>query len=141
MTPREFRKPFAHVRYSTTFVLTKEPLLNASAKIQVSRPLVAKEVPAKAPEAIIASLNSALISSPECAPLSLRDMSGARLMGQHHMQLTVMTQPGDGHFQGTVSKVADERFEVQGPIIRMNLYGNSSWCVDSYVLKPICYCL
>ncbi|XP_059475721.1 uncharacterized protein LOC132196829 isoform X2 [Neocloeon triangulifer] len=108
---------------------------------QASKPLETRSVPDKAIEAILATLNSALMSAPECAPLTLKYIISARVMGQHHLQLTLQTQPGDGHFQGTVSKVADGRFEVQGPISRMNQYGNSSWCVSSYLLKPVCYCL
>jgi hypothetical protein len=62
-------------------------------------------------------------------------------MGQHLIQVTIQTTPGMGYFQAMVSKIGDNKYGVQGPVFRTNLYGNSSWCVESYVLKPICFCL
>ncbi|CAB3383269.1 Hypothetical predicted protein [Cloeon dipterum] len=108
---------------------------------QTSHPVETRSVPHKAAEAVVARLNTALMSAPECAALSVGSVMSAREMGQHHLQLVVRTMPGDAHFQATVSKVADNRYEVHGPVARMNLYGNASWCVSNYLLKPICFCL
>ena len=69
--------------------------------------------------------------------------------------VTVVTSPGGGIFEATVR--VDEKWEktigqkangeaksegarVEGSISRLNLYGNSSWCIKDQQLRLYCYC-
>ncbi|XP_046379136.2 uncharacterized protein LOC124150965 [Haliotis rufescens] len=56
-------------------------------------------------------------------------------------QLTFVTSPGGGMFEGTVT--LDEttgRYSTAGDISRINRYGDQSICIDDFHLKKYCYC-
>ncbi|XP_046363166.2 uncharacterized protein LOC124139838 [Haliotis rufescens] len=56
-------------------------------------------------------------------------------------QLTFVTSPGGGLFEGTVN--LDEttgRYTTAGDISRINRYGDQSICIDNFYLKKYCYC-
>ena len=69
--------------------------------------------------------------------------------------VTVETIPGGGVFEATVrvnenwektidqkakSKANSQDVSIEGSISRLNLYGNSSWCMDDAQLRIYCYC-
>ncbi|XP_015929475.2 uncharacterized protein [Parasteatoda tepidariorum] len=54
--------------------------------------------------------------------------------------LTLTVKPGGAIFEGTVRYDAEHSaFKVMG-ISRINMYGKTSWCINSQKLKLYCYC-
>ena len=55
--------------------------------------------------------------------------------------VTISAKPSGGIFEGIISRCSSSsKFELQGDVNRLNLYGNTSHCVESPFLKKICYC-
>ena len=69
--------------------------------------------------------------------------------------VTVSTFPGGGIFEATVrvgekveikikknsSSSLKQLLKVEGGVSRLNLYGNTSWCVKDARLRLYCYCI
>ncbi|KAJ1528526.1 hypothetical protein ONE63_006932 [Megalurothrips usitatus] len=56
-------------------------------------------------------------------------------------QATLQTRPGQALLSATVRKnVKTGIMKLAGSVSRLNAYGNSSWCVTSAPLKPLCFC-
>ena len=54
---------------------------------------------------------------------------------------TVIAKQNDAMFEGVLSKCHNSTgFNLEGEVSRLNLYGNTSHCVQSPYLKTICYC-
>ena len=54
--------------------------------------------------------------------------------------VTISAKPSGGIFEGIISRCSSSsKFELQGDVNRLNLYGNSSHCVQSPFLKKICF--
>ena len=97
---------------------------------------------------LVHHLNSLL--APQCAPLTLASIRDVRRLvlptGQvspETLTVTLQTNPGEGVFEATVRRnLSDPVTPVTllGPVVRLNLYGNQSRCVDQLALKPFCYC-
>lgn len=80
---------------------------------------------------------------------------GERRPDSRNYIVTVETIPGGGVFEATVrvnenwektidqkakSKANSQDVSIEGFISRLNLYGNSSWCMDDAQLRFYCYC-
>ncbi len=59
-------------------------------------------------------------------------------------QINFETVPGEGQFEALVVHdtmlMAKRNWTVSGKILRTNLHGNQSWCVDDRKAKLYCYC-
>lgn len=102
---------------------------------------------------IIDELNNILNEKKNvCADLNMEKIHTASLLqfpdggsnDTEHYQLSLSTLPGQGLFEGTVSLSKNTAgtfaFAMQGPIARLNLYGNTSICVYVPKLRLYCYC-
>ena len=57
-------------------------------------------------------------------------------------QLTVLSKPGGGMFEGTVKYDESTKiYSVDGDISRINAFGNQAKCMDSFYLKKFCFCI
>ncbi|PVD34583.1 hypothetical protein C0Q70_05859 [Pomacea canaliculata] len=69
---------------------------------------------------------------------------GNRTEGMLVYQLTVVTEPGEAMFEGTLKRMKGESrkgFSLAGDVSRINAYGSQSSCIDSFTLKKFCYCV
>lgn len=105
---------------------------------------------------IVSTINNILNDSMNiCAELSLEQLHSAYMLkspanktsdihAYEHYRVTLSTLPGQGLFEGTVSLLTGEDgsqvFEMQGPIARLNIYGNTSICVENREKRLYCYC-
>ena len=97
---------------------------------------------------LLQHLNSLL--TPQCAPLTLATIRDVRRLvlptrqvNPETLIVTLQTNPGEGVFEATVRRnLSDPVTPVTllGPVVRLNMYGNQSHCVDQLDLKPFCYC-
>ena len=77
--------------------------------------------------------------------LSLRTLSSTdteyKLGDSHIYVIQLILNPGNALFE-TVLRSFDKnsRFEIIDKIIRINLYGNQSHCLNDKILKNYCYC-
>ncbi|CAG7820273.1 unnamed protein product [Allacma fusca] len=55
-------------------------------------------------------------------------------------EITIMTYPGLGVFEASVSKDIRGKYKVSGAISRTNLYGKQSHCVKEATIRLFCYC-
>jgi hypothetical protein len=57
-------------------------------------------------------------------------------------QVSIITQPGGGHFEITCSHFLSGEFEVSDKdISRINRYGHDADCILKPAIRPYCYCL
>ncbi|XP_071091028.1 uncharacterized protein [Haliotis cracherodii] len=71
----------------------------------------------------------------------LQHLKNTRIKAVLTLQLTFVTSPGGGLFEGTVT--LDEttgRYSTAGDISRINRYGDQSKCMDNFHLQKYCYC-
>ncbi|RZC39844.1 DUF229 and/or Phosphodiest domain containing protein [Asbolus verrucosus] len=99
-------------------------------------------------------INQQLKGYAQCSNLTLYNIPEARIMtyGEHILNgssvkdytITFQTLPGKGTFEVTLRSVSENnsahRYEVMGPISRLNLYGQQSNCITDFHLKLYCYC-
>ncbi|XP_063529368.1 uncharacterized protein LOC134740717 [Cydia strobilella] len=112
---------------------------------------------------VVTHMNELLIGHLECARLSLANIVDVREMeagtpamdeeGWRELLVLVRTAPGGGVFEATLRRSvrgagADTTTEdaaadwaLAGSVSRLNLYGDQSRCVNSYILKLYCVCL
>ncbi|XP_059147194.1 uncharacterized protein LOC131934941 [Physella acuta] len=99
-----------------------------------------------------------------CAPLELKSSGRIAMLPvvQHMTEryiMTVVTQPGDGVYQGVVERSPAKEgnalvgnatgagvnspwvYRVLGSVLRLNLYRGQAECVESVYLMPFCFCL
>ena len=86
-----------------------------------------------------------------CAPLEIKTINDAKYVDLDASSfvdkavlrayiVTFMVEPGDGFFEATVRHSTLLGYKVQGNIARVNMYHNTSACVDDAFLKNYCYC-
>lgn len=78
-----------------------------------------------------------------CVPLQLKRISDAEVVDSKLAKYSVIfeTIPNGAIFDGmVVRKNVTDNFELVGLISRVNLYGSTSKCMQSYFLKNYCYC-
>lgn len=52
------------------------------------------------------------------------------------------TEPGAALLSATVRHhLKSDTMKLAGSVSRLDAYGNSSWCVNSQPLKPLCHCI
>jgi len=86
----------------------------------------------------------------DCATLRLKRIksAGKASFGKSTIwqgyRINFETDPGEGQFEALVvhdtMAMAKRNWTVSGKILRTNLYGNQSWCVDDRIAKLYCYC-
>ena len=79
-----------------------------------------------------------------CMPLEFKQIKDAQIVDPRLFKYSIIfeTEPNSAIFDGLVvtDSKAKEGFSVIGKISRVNLYGSTSNCMESYFLKNYCYC-
>ena len=87
-----------------------------------------------------------------CASLRLKNIYDIKYLHAEYMSredekvsfqdyvVTFTLEPGDGFFEAIVRHSTLLGYKVQGNIARVNMYHNTSACVDDTFLKNYCYC-
>ena len=78
-----------------------------------------------------------------CLPLELKRISDAQIVDKKLLKFSIIfeTKPNGAIFDGIVTpNQTTKSFNLIGKISRVNLYGSTSKCMDSYFLKNYCYC-
>ena len=80
-----------------------------------------------------------------CTKLEFLKIKDAKIMGKTDSKYSIIfeTSPNNAIFDGlvTLKNKSDERnFELLGTISRINMYGNTSRCLENHFLKNYCYC-
>ena len=82
-----------------------------------------------------------------CEQLSLRKIAQAQYtVGKegkreyHDYVVGFEAEPGGGMFEATVRHFVQSDYRVQGTVTRVNLYGNTSVCIQDDLLRNYCYC-
>ncbi|KAH8262892.1 hypothetical protein KR044_001709 [Drosophila immigrans] len=94
---------------------------------------------------VVKSINHLLDDFPLCQQLKLKELQVAYLLERSNdevfgVKVRLTTLPGEGAFEGTTTFSADF-LALNGPIIRINKYGNQSYCVQhNYQIEMYCYC-
>lgn len=76
-----------------------------------------------------------------CQFLKLSELHSAEglYLTDYHVDFSVT--PGSGRFEAIVSFNSEMlKYKTLGNIIRINMYGNQSYCVESLILKNYCLC-
>ena len=66
-------------------------------------------------------------------------LDSKKIYNANKYSLIFETSPNGAVFDATVS--VKEGFELVGKISRLNMYGRTSYCVDSIFLRNYCYCI
>ncbi|XP_060666779.1 uncharacterized protein LOC132798810 [Drosophila nasuta] len=100
----------------------------------------------RAAQFIVESINYLLRNFPLCQHLELNELQDAYLLERSNdeevfvVKVRLSTLPGGGSFEGTTTFARDS-LALNGPIIRINKYGNQSYCVQhNYQIEMYCYC-
>lgn len=92
---------------------------------------------------IVASINRLLTDYDQCQRLRLDAVLDAYILdrGDAHNEykVQVRTIPGEARFEGTVTDMFNS-FALNGPILRINRYGNQSYCAHDVRVEMYCYC-
>ncbi len=78
-----------------------------------------------------------------CVPLQFKRIRDAQIVDTKLSKYSIIfeTMPNGAIFDGmVVHSSRTNRFKLIGLISRVNLYGHSSKCVQSYFLKNYCFC-
>ncbi|KAE8751146.1 hypothetical protein FOCC_FOCC002230 [Frankliniella occidentalis] len=100
---------------------------------------------------VVGQVNALL--APQCWRLALAALLEARrgppittfVRAKHNAtteyQLTLRTEPGAALFSATVGyNSGTDGMWLEGSVSRLNAYGQTSWCVNSTALRPLCHC-
>lgn len=104
---------------------------------------------------VVTQINNWLEIYKKCSFLQLSRVQSSRIIQKSKSEtentldysITIVTRPGRALFEATVLESFDiannggSVLKLGGPISRINLYGNQSYCVDDYKMKLYCYCL
>ncbi|KAH8350688.1 hypothetical protein KR084_003270 [Drosophila pseudotakahashii] len=100
----------------------------------------------RAARLIIRNLNKILHThTPPCQVLSLDRVLIAdkwrRMADEHQSEFRVrlLATPGGGQFEGVV-RFTGYKLAIDGPIKRVNDYGNDSHCIQNYLIEMYCFC-
>lgn len=92
---------------------------------------------------IVRSINTLIIDYGKCQRLRLAAVLDAykldRSKKQHDYKVQLRTMPGEGLFEGTIT-ATDHSLALNGPILRINRYGNQSYCIRNVHIEMYCYC-
>ncbi|KAH8412009.1 hypothetical protein KR222_006637 [Zaprionus bogoriensis] len=92
---------------------------------------------------VVQSINLLIARYEQCQQLHLGDVLEAYILDGNHrhhdIKVSLRTEPGKGLFEGTAT-CSRNSFSINGPILRLNSYGNESDCVDDYQIEMFCYC-
>lgn len=82
-----------------------------------------------------------------CAKLEFKSLIDFKKISTNVYSVIFRTSPNDAIFDGPAftetvnnSGQIDMKFQYQGTIERINLYGGTSKCIADDKLKPFCYC-
>ncbi|KAL7739810.1 hypothetical protein ACLKA6_018055 [Drosophila palustris] len=99
----------------------------------------------KAARFMVKRINLIIQDYPRCQSLALNGIQDAYLLKRGNdqdifgLKVRFGTQPGDGFFEGTAT-FSGNALMLNGPIQRINRYGNQSYCVNNYKIEMYCYC-
>ncbi|XP_016987908.1 uncharacterized protein LOC108050645 [Drosophila rhopaloa] len=100
----------------------------------------------RAARLIIRNINKILHTlTPPCSSLSLDRVLTAdkwrRMADEHQSEFRVrlLATPGGGQFEGVV-RYTGRKLAIDGPIRRVNDYGNDSFCIQNYLIEMYCFC-
>lgn len=92
---------------------------------------------------IVHSINQLIIDYAQCQRLRLGAILDAykldRSKNQFDYKVQLRTIPGHGLFEGTIT-ATDHSLALNGPILRINRYGNQSYCIRNVHIEMYCYC-
>lgn len=92
---------------------------------------------------IVGSINRLLTDYDQCQRLRLDAVLVAYLFNRddvyNEYKVQVRTTPGKAHFEGTVIDMGNT-FALSGPVLRINRYGNQSYCVHNIHIEMYCSC-
>ncbi|KAH8378348.1 hypothetical protein KR093_010839, partial [Drosophila rubida] len=95
---------------------------------------------------VVTAINRLISNFTLCQQLQLQELQAAYLMQRNNddevfgVKVRFSTLPGAGAFEGTTMFVGNS-LALNGPIIRINKYGNQSYCVpNNYKIEMYCYC-
>ncbi|KAH8411863.1 hypothetical protein KR222_000431, partial [Zaprionus bogoriensis] len=92
---------------------------------------------------VVQSINMLTARYEQCQRLRLDVLLDAYILERDHEQQDVKvrlrTVPGKGLFEGTTTSSSNS-IQLNGPILRVNRYGNQSYCVQDYQIEMYCYC-
>lgn len=103
---------------------------------------------------LMMSINELFITFPQCSVLKLDKIINARLekstahkavnttnIGTQDYTVIIETVPGNALFEATIRRNAYwKTYSLGGPISRINVYENQSYCVSHFRMKLYCYC-
>ncbi|XP_017050456.1 uncharacterized protein LOC108094399 [Drosophila ficusphila] len=101
----------------------------------------------RAARLIIRNINKILwTTTPPCATLFLDRVLSAdkwrRTADEHQLEFKVklLATPGAGQFEAVV-RYTGYKLAIDGPIRRVNDYGNDSYCIQNYLIEKFCFCV
>ena len=107
---------------------------------------------------LVVNINSILSAvTTKCAALNLKNVESAHILDVNKKTgnftidtpepknntryiVVINTVPGDGMFESTVLYKFPGNLRVLGTILRINTFGNQSYCVSERFLKSYCFC-
>ncbi|KAH8262889.1 hypothetical protein KR044_001708 [Drosophila immigrans] len=96
---------------------------------------------------IVESINTWISGYKKCQTLSLDRILEAylindpnQLQSDFDVKVQVRTSPGGGRFEGIVRFMSDALVR-NGPVLRINKYGNGPTCINDYHTEMYCHCL
>ncbi|GAB1607850.1 uncharacterized protein LOC115231360, partial [Argonauta hians] len=84
-------------------------------------------------------LNKRIEGMKKCAFLKLKKITNAFKYGNKYT-ITMRVLPSRGLFQFTAQQ-DNHGTHIKGDVLRINVYGNQSHCVNNPALKPMCFCV
>ncbi|XP_034473440.1 uncharacterized protein LOC117780871 [Drosophila innubila] len=100
----------------------------------------------KAAQLMVERINLYIKNYTYCESLELNEILDAYILKRSNddhgigLKVRFRTQPGEGLFEGTAT-FSGNSLTLNGPILRINRYGNQSYCVHNYKIEMYCYCL
>ncbi|KAH8391758.1 hypothetical protein KR215_001940 [Drosophila sulfurigaster] len=94
---------------------------------------------------MVDNINIILSNYSLCSQLMLEEVQDTYLIRQDNDQqsfgvkVRLKTMPGAGLFEGTAVFFGDS-LTLNGPVLRINKYGNQSRCVQNYKIEMYCHC-
>lgn len=95
---------------------------------------------------VVKSINAIIRSEKLCQTLKLKEVQAAYLLNrnndhyEYEVKVRIQTTPGGGLFEGT-TRFTGDLLALNGAVLRINKYGNQSYCVHNYLIEMYCYCL
>uniref|UniRef100_A0A0R3RXM6 DUF229 domain containing protein n=1 Tax=Elaeophora elaphi TaxID=1147741 RepID=A0A0R3RXM6_9BILA len=76
----------------------------------------------------------------KCETLHLKKVISAEYIEEESLlKIVIIASPSEGKYEAQVL-TKDYNFEIPAKIVRVNSYGNESYCVTNEEIRPLCYC-